>query len=217
MDFCYNQSVPTVSSIEPQKKKKDRFNIYVGGKFAFGLAAETLVKSGLKVGQEVSEKEIEKLVFENETSQLLEKALRFLSFRPRSEREVCDYLIKKSQTSFDGVIDKILERLGRLGYVNDVEFAKWWVEQRQTHKPRGARLIRSELYQKGVSREIIDKVLGEAEGYGGEVERAIKAANRKLSSYENLGPRERRQKIVQHLSRRGFGWEVIQEAISSLG
>jgi len=83
-----------VTAIEPQKKK-ERFNIFVDGKFAFGLDAETLVKSGLKVGQEISEKEIEKLVFENEVRKLMEKALHFLSFRPRSESEVSQYLRRR--------------------------------------------------------------------------------------------------------------------------
>ena len=87
--------MPFVTSIEPQKKKPDRFNIFVDGKFSFGLDAETLVKSGLKTGREISEKEIKKLVFENETNKLMEKALRFLSFRPRSESEVRRYLRRK--------------------------------------------------------------------------------------------------------------------------
>ena len=86
--------MPAITSVEPQKKK-ERFNIFVDGKFRFGLDAETLVKSGLKVGQEISEKEIEKLVLENEVRKLMDKALRFLSFRPRSESEVRQYLRKK--------------------------------------------------------------------------------------------------------------------------
>ena len=207
-----------VTAIEPQKKKPDRFNVFVDGKFAFGLDAETLVKSGLKVGQEVSEKEIEKLVFENETNKLVDKALRFLSFRPRSEREVRDRLRrklgKKSQPSLDKVIDNVLNRLKHLDYINDEEFAKWWVGQRQTHSPRGSRLIRSELFQKGIAQEIIDKVLPEDEE--GEVEQALKTAKKKLRSYQKLDPQEFKQKMGQYLARRGFGWEVVNETLARL-
>lgn len=205
----------------PQKKKPDRFNIFVDGKFAFGLDAETLVKSGLKVGQEISEEEIEKLVFENETNKLMEKALRFLSFRPRSEREIRDHLRKKiptshlpSHTSSDNIINDVLDRLKHLDYVDDLEFAHWWVEQRQTHKPRGARLIRSELYQKGIAKEIIDQVLPEDEE--GEVERALQTARKKFRSYRNLKPREFKQKMGQYLARRGFDWETIKETLNRL-
>ncbi len=211
--------MPEITSIEPQKKKEERFNIYIDGKFGFGLDAEALVKSGLKVGQEISEEEIEKLVFENETNKLMEKALRFLSFRPRSERELRDRLrtkiSKRLKVSADGIIDNVLDRLKHLDYVNDLEFTKWWIEQRQTHKPRGARLIRSELYQKGVAREIIDKVLGETEDHEGEVEQALAAARKKLRSY-NLKSWESKQKMGQYLARRGFDWETIKEALSRL-
>ena len=204
----------TITSIEPQKKKPDRFNIFVDGKFSFGLDAETLVKSGLKIGQELSEKEVEKLVFENETNKMVERALRFLSFRPRSEQEVKDHLKKKYQHSSDEIVARVLDRLRYLSYLNDLEFTKWWVEQRQTHSPRGARLIRSELFQKGIAQEIIDKVLPEDEE--GEVVQALKTAQKKLRSYQKLKPQEFKQKMGQYLARRGFGWEVIKETLPRL-
>jgi len=222
--------MPEVTAIEPQKKKPDRFNIFVDGEFRFGLDAETLVKSGLKIGQEISRKKIEKLVFENEIKKLMEKALRFLSFRPRSEREVRDHLRKKFPISIDSrncrlrtfkfqisvsqIVDNVLDRLKHLGYVDDLEFARWWIEQRQTHSPRGARLIRSELFQKGVAQEIIDKVLPEDEE--GEVEQALKTAQKKLRSYQKLDPREFKQKMGQYLARKGFDWEVVRETLNRL-
>ena len=209
-----------ITSIEPQKKKKDRFNVFVDGKFRFGLGAETLVKSELKVGQEVSKKELDLLQRCNEVNKLFEKALRFLSFRPRSEKEIRDHLQKKfrvskfeSQISVDQIFDDVLDRLRHLGYVNDLEFSQWWVEQRQTHSPRGLRLIKSELFQKGIAQEIIDKVLPEDKE--GEIERALKAATKKLRSYD-LESWESKQKMSQFLARRGFDWEVIKETLERL-
>lgn len=212
--------MPEITTIEPQKKKPDRFNIFVNGKFRFGLDAETVVKSGLKIGQEVSEKEVEKLIFENETNKLVEKALRFLSFRPRSEQEIRDYLKKKlpkraiDTTDAVDAVDTVTQRLQRLGYLNDLEFTKWWVEQRQTHRPRGARLIRSELFQKGIAQEIIDRVLPEDEE--SEVERALQTAKKKLRSYKKLKPQEFKQKMGQYLARKGFDWDTIKETLDRL-
>jgi len=111
------------------------------------------------------------------------------------------------------IIDIVLDRLKNLGYIDDEKFAKWWVDQRQTHSPRGARLIRSELYQKGIAQEIIDKILSDDEE--GEVERALKTAKKKLRSYD-LKSRESRQKMGQYLARRGFDWEVIKETLTRL-
>lgn len=157
---------------------------------------------------------------EKEIERLVEKALRFLSFRPRSERELHNHLRakipKRLKMSADGVIGNVLDRLKHLGYVNDLEFAKWWLEQRQTHKPRGLQLIRSELYQKGVAKEIVDEVLGGVESPEGEVELALQAAKKKSRSYQNLKPQEFKQKMGQYLARRGFDWEVIREAVDRL-
>ena len=209
--------MPEVTAVEPQKKRPERFNIFIDGRFGFGLDAGTLVKSGLKVGQEISEEDIEQLVLESETNKLMEKALRFLSFRPRSESETRQHLRRKlPKRAIDTVdtadtIDTVVNRLKHLGYVNDLEFTKWWVEQRQTHRPRGARLIRSELFQKGIAQEVIDEVLPEDEE--GEVERALKTARKKLRSYKNLKPREFKQKMGQYLARRGFDWEVIKQIL----
>lgn len=155
-------------------------------------------------------KEIEKLV---------EKALRFLSFRPRSEREVRDHLKRKlSKKTIDAVdtVDATVEKLKRLGYINDLEFTKWWVEQRQTHKPRGLQLIKSELYQKGIAKEIVDETLGGVESPEDEVELALQAAKKKLRSYQNLKTSEFKQKMGQYLARRGFDWDTIKEALVRL-
>jgi len=114
----------------------------------------------------------------------------------------------------NNIIDTVIDRLERLGYLNDLEFAKWWVEQRQTHSPRGARLIKSELFQKGMAQEVIEEVLSEDEE--GEVEQALKAAKKKLRSYQKLNHREFKQKMGQYLARRGFDWEVIKETLDHL-
>jgi regulatory protein len=212
--------MPSITAIEPQKKKPDRFNVFVDGKFRFGLDAETLVGSGLRVGQEISEKEIEKLVLENETNKLMEKALRFLSFRPRSERELYDYLRRKfSKRIIDTIdapdtIDTVIDRLKHLGYVDDLKFSQWWVEQRQTHRPRGRQLIKNELYQKGISQETINQVLPEDEE--SEVGRALQTAKKKLRSYKNLPTPEFKQKMSQYLSRRGFDWETTKEVVDQV-
>ena len=86
-----------ITRLKAQKNKK-RVNVYLDGQFAFGLDADNLLKAGLKVGQELTEKQVENLVFKNESQKLLDKACRFLSYRPRSEKEVRDYLKRKKGT-----------------------------------------------------------------------------------------------------------------------
>ena len=112
------------------------------------------------------------------------------------------------------IIDTVIDRLKHLGYVDDLKFSQWWVEQRQTHRPRGRQLIKSELYQKGIAQEIIDQVLPEDEE--SEVARALITAKKKLRSYKNLKPQDFKQKMGQYLSRRGFDWEVVGETLNRL-
>ena len=195
-----------ITKIKPQKNKK-RVNIYLDGKFAFGLDADNFLKAGLKVGQELTEKQVEDLIFKNEFQKLLDKAYRILSLRPRSEKEVKDYLAKKKATP--KVAQKIIAKLKKLNHLNDQEFARWWVEQRSTFRPRGKFGLVAELRQKGVAKEVIDRVIKKVD----EMSLARKAAQKKIRSYKRLNPREFREKMTAFLARRGFSWSVIKVTI----
>lgn len=208
-----------ITRIKSQKNQK-RVNIYLDGKFAFGLPAETLVKAGLEVGQELTEKQIEDLIFKNEFQKLLDKTLRLISFRPRSEKEIKNYL-KKNFPKRKTVVpslgrkfeEEILSKLKNLGYIDDEKFTQWWLEQRAAFRPRGKFALRAELGQKGISREIIQEVVEEID----EVSLAQKAAAKKMKAYKKLSPREFRRKMSAFLSRQGFSWEVIKTTIDQLG
>ena len=86
----------------------------------------------------------------------LNRTLRFLSFRPRSEKEIADFLKKKQVDSHNA--QKIIDKLKEHKFLNDEEFASWWMEQRTMIKPRAIRVIKMELKQKGISKEIIEKI-----------------------------------------------------------
>ena len=90
-----------------------------------------------------------------EYQRLIDSAFRYLSFRPRSEKEIADYLQKKNPD----IVDAVITRLRELGYVDDVKFAQWWIRVRQGRKPKGMQLIIYELLSKGVTRDVIEQVL----------------------------------------------------------
>src|SRR5207237_2338701 len=94
-----------------------------------------------------------------ELQRVYESAIRFLSYRPRSAREVEMRLRKKGYSA--ETIATVLERLRQRGYVDDLEFARFWVGNRMTFSPRGPRLLRSELRQKGVPQDVVDAVMQE--------------------------------------------------------
>jgi len=224
--------MPQITKISPQKRKK-RVNLFIDEKFAFGLDLETLAKYNLRVDQEISQKKIEEIIKKEEFLKTYDKALRFLSFRPRSEKEVKDYL-KKKKTG-EETQKMVLKKLKKTGFLDDKEFALWWLEQRMIFKPSGKRLLKYELRKKGVNEEIIDGVLedrvleeifekeGETQGViasqvypSFEFKMALKAAKKKFSFYQKLPHLEFRQKMTAFLARRGFSWEVMKEVIDEV-
>jgi len=202
--------VPTITSIKPQKNRK-RFNIYLDGKFAFALSAEALVKADLKIDQETTEKDVEILRYKDSRDKLYNKALKFLSYRPRSEREVRDYLEKKGGDT--KIVEEITGKLKKQNLVDDHAFTTWWIEQRSRFRPKGKHLLWLELLKKGIKKEIIeDSLFSEKE----ELDLAKKAARKKVKSYKNLEPLEFRQKMTAFLARRGFNWEVIKKVLEEI-
>lgn len=138
------------------------------------------------------------------------RAVHFLKFRPRSEKEVRDKLLQNKAP--EDVIIRIVERLKQQKFLDDTEFAKWWIRQRTEFRPKSERIIRLELLQKGVSKEVVDALLREDE----EVEVDDVAQARKLiESRErrlvHLEPKERKKKLIEFLARRGFDWDTIKE------
>ena len=224
--------MPRITKISPQKRKQ-RVNIFLDEKFAFGLDLETFSKYNLKINQEISQEKIEEILKEEEFLKVYDKTLRFLSFRPRSKKEIKDYFYKKNVG--DETQKMIIKKLERLKFLDDKQFALWWVEQRITFRPSGKRFLEYELRKKGINKEIIDEVLKDEilkgffqkeeetqEAIVGRVdtsfefEMALKAAQKKLHTYQKLSSFEFRKKMTAFLARRGFPWAVIKEVIDKI-
>lgn len=209
--------MPQITDIKPQKSSKggeQRFNIYVDGKFAFALPAIALAKAGLKIDQEISLERIEKLAKENEFLKVFDRALNFFSYRPRSEKEFQDWFTRKQVGQETQKL--VVEKLQSLGYLNDEEFAKWWIEQRSTFRPAGERLLRMELLKKGLSKDLIAQLLKDSVSKDSEIEMAKRIVQKKLKSIKNLPDLELKQKLYGFLSRRGFDWGIIEKVVDEI-
>jgi regulatory protein len=206
-----------ITRISPQTKDPLRENIYLDGKFGFGIAAESRFDHRLKIGQNLSESEIHDLVFQDQAGKLFTSAQMFLSYRPRSEKEVRQNLKRKLDRGEwvepDGILDEVTRRLKKLKLVDDGEFTRWWIEQRQKFKPRGERLLRAELHGKGIPREVIDQALYAYQAPKLEIDRvAAKVAPR----YAKLSKIEFRNKLGSYLARRGYSWDEISSVVDRL-
>lgn len=194
-----------------QERDKERVNVHLDGEFAFGLALNEAIH--LKVGQLLSDADIEALQAEDAYHKAYYRVLDLLSRRPYSTGEVQRYLHQKQVAPLHS--ERVIERLTEVGLLDDLAFARFWIENRETFQPRSAIAIRYELRQKGVDGVTIDQALDE--GDFDEDETAYRAGVKVLSrlrKYEDK--REFTQKLAGVLGRRGFQWEVIRRVAERL-
>jgi regulatory protein len=202
--FCMDME-REITALRFQKRNKDRVNVYLDGRFAFGLAA--VEAAHLHVGETLTDDEIVELKMKDAIERAHERALNYLSYRPRSEAEVRRNLREKDVES--AVIDAAIGRLTRAGLLDDREFAKYWVDNRARFNPRGLRGLRQELRQKGVSRNVIDDALA-AFDVDAAARKVAEAGARRLSQE---APPDFRRKLQAYMARRGFSYAVIKPLV----
>jgi regulatory protein len=200
--------VQMVTDLKPQKRRKDRISVFLDGEFAFGL--EGITAARLHIGQALTDQEIASLKEADSAEWAKQIAYRYLSYRPRSSAEVRRHLHKKDVD--DGVIEQVIDRLFELKLLDDLAFAQYWVEQRETFKPRSRRALRYELYQKGLSRQVIDRAVEEVD----EMAAARRAGAQKALLWDHLTEDEFDVKMRGFLGRRGFDYAIISEVSHEL-
>jgi regulatory protein len=195
----------TITALKAQKRNPQRVNVYLDGRYAFGLAA--IEAARLRRGQVLSDEDIERLKERDSFEKAHDRALRFLSYRPRSEAEVRRYLQDKAVSPV--IEEEVIERLTRAKLLDDLAFARYWVENRESFNPRGLRMLRYELRQKGLSEETIAQALTDLD----EQESAYRIALRRGRRLAHLDQLSFRQKLGAYLLRRGFPYEVVNLAV----
>ena len=143
------------------------------------------------------------------------KALEFLSYRTRSEKEVRDKL--KTKQAEPGIIEKVISKLKEKRFINDEEFARQWIENRERFKPRSLRLIKLELRQKGIKGEILEKVIQDLDfNSESELEQAKRLVEKRIDKVRDLPKQEIYQKLGRFLASKGFNWDTIKKAIDEV-
>ena len=183
--------------------------VYLDGRLAFSLEAEVAVEQGLKVGRELAADQIKALTIADSLQRCQLAAEHYLSYRPRSEFELRERLRRRG---FDGdSVAMVLSRLRERGLVDDMGFAQFWKDNRESFSPRSQWLTRVELRRKGVAEEIIDqvvKVINDDSAYRAAISKARRLP---LSDYAGF-----RHRLGGYLKRRGFNYGVINHTVERL-
>ena len=197
--------MPTITKISKKIKKEGRFNIFLNGKFSFGVSEEVLLNEKLKVGLEIDAAKLEYLKSIIEKDKTMEKVLNFLAYRPRSVFEIKQYLQRKNIEPV--YIDEIITKLKRLGYLNDTSFARWYIEQRRSGSKRwGKKKIFMSLKNLGIENEVIEQELKASNFEISEVENARSEARKYVKKIHEKDLYKAKKKLSDALSRRGYSW-----------
>jgi regulatory protein len=196
-------AMATITKLKVQKRDKDRVGVYLDGEYAFSVSV--IAAANLRREQVLSAEEVADLRREGDAHLAYQRAVRYLGYRPRSSAETKSYLAGKGYCGH--IVDEVVSRLERQGYLDDLAFARFWVQNREEFRPRGRRALQYELRQKGVSQHDIDAVLADYE----ESEAAWNAVSKRLDRWASLDESTFKQRVMGHLDRRGFPYEICLE------
>ena len=194
-----------VTALKLQARNKTRVNVFLDGEFAFGLAK--ILALPLRLGQELDEAQIERLKTADAEEEAHQRAMRLLARRPRSEAEVRQRLQKAGVA--EAVIAVVLERLRNAKLLDDEAFAKFWVENRTTFRPRSKRALQVELKRKGIATPALEEALVDTNDAEAAYALALKRAQR-LAALPAL---DFRRKLSDFLARRGFNYETVEPIV----
>lgn len=208
-----------ITAISPQIKNRNRVNVSVDGKYNFSLDIYQLVDLNIKIGREYDEIELAKLTQESQFGKVYSRALEYCLMRPRSAREVRDYLYRKTRPTRSKTGDlipgvsadittRVFDRLLDKKYIDDIKFAKYWVENRSVTKGISVRKLQNELRLKGIEDTIISQILSESER--NDCEELKKIIIKKRSRYLDDN------KLIAYLSRLGFNYDDIKTEIGGI-
>ncbi|RKD21601.1 regulatory protein [Caminicella sporogenes DSM 14501] len=201
-----------ITKIEIQKKNKDRVSIYINGQYGFGIHKEIFFKYDFEEGKILDKKFIEEIIKEEEQKRANSYALKLLSYRLRSEKEIKD---KMNLKGYDAeVIDKTVKYLKEYNYINDFEFTNEFV--REKLNKFGKKRIKLELINKGINEDIIDSVLNKEIDDDLEYEKALELAKKKLKVYGQDDKNGVYRKLGLYLQRKGYNYRIITKILKEI-
>lgn len=201
-----------ITRIESQKRNINRVNIYIDNKFAFGLTDEIRYKYDLHTNKEIDEEFIEDILKAEEQRKVINNALNLISYRQRSIKEIRQNLTMKGYE--DIYIEKAIEYCKGQNYLNDEDFADSFIKDKQNLNKYGSKRIKYELINKGVSKNVIEKVLQiDPED---EYCTALELAKKRINSYNGQDRNSIYRKLGGFLQRKGYPFDIVKKVLDEV-
>ena len=197
-----------ITRLAAQKKNPKRINVYLDGNFAFGLFRDTA--AWLEIGLVLSDEKIKELLEKDLQAEVYQKALDYISFKPRTIRETRSKLRQQGYEDF--LVDNTIKVLTENGLLDDKWYAEQWVEERQRLKPRSRHALFFELRKRGIPDDLIQSAVEDVDDF----QSAYEVAESRLFRYEELPKFEFRNKLGSYLAGKGYSYDVISEVTRKL-
>lgn len=200
-----------ITSVEKSKKNKDRYSVYIDDSYAFSISEEDYISLGLYEKKSMSDEEIEYIKETVNYRAAKSDGIRYLSIKLRTAKEV---VLKLSGLGYDtSTVEKAVDELIALGYINNKLYVQKYVFDRSKLKPTSKRLLKLELLNRGLDEEDIDQVLD-----SWDVDETVIAeglVKKKFGKYDMTDEKNIR-KIYMFLGHRGYSGEIINEIITKI-
>lgn len=197
----------TITGLKIQSRDKKKVNVYLDGAYFCALSLETVLKHSLKPNTIIDEKVLEKIQLESEKNIAYEKALKLVSVRYKSQKEVKDYLAQKGYAP--ATIYYCIKKLGEYDFINDEKFTESFVSHHL--KKDGVIKIKQQLFAKGISEEIIDKVLSTVDS---QQEQILHFKEKYMKNKEET--KENYIKLYRYLIGKGFKPDEILKVLKEV-
>jgi len=198
-----------ITDIKGQRHRKNRFSIYIDGKYRFSLDYDTLARSNLHVNDEIGNADIERLELKDEYARARDYTYSLLSYRDRSEYEVRRRLLEKAFSR--AVIEEVVDHFKKDGTIDDRRFALVWLDTAIQNRPLGRLRAEHELRAKRIDEGIINEVCEKRLGMDEEAKIARRAYKKRMSVLKDYPPDVVRQRLWRYLKNRGFHFDIIHE------
>ncbi len=210
------QELPlTITSVSPQKKRKDRFSIFNNSRFLIGVSAQTLTDFNLSSGVQLTSDLFQKISEAEEYQAAKERCYLLLSGRDHSSFELKQKIIKKG---FEAEIaEKVTDEFSEKGLLNDRSFAVKFACDKAELNKWGPGKIRSALFEKGIDRQIVEEVIQNLSQSLEQSQICVDLALKRRKHFlREAEPQKRKQKIYRYLFGKGYDPEQINKALPQI-
>ncbi|MCY3740642.1 MAG: RecX family transcriptional regulator [Candidatus Poribacteria bacterium] len=221
-----------ITDIQASPELPSHQQLFLNGAPFLVIHAALIEKFGLRIGLEIDPEAIEKIIAADEVMRAKNHALRLLreakdnttadeqeTPRPTLKPKIYTKSEMKRHLEREGfsatAIETSITELIRSGHIRDRKYAENWIARRQKSNPRGKTLLKHELVDKGIDKEIAEQVIATVE-VEDETKVALEIAQKRAKQYKRLPTHVAKRRLHGFLARRGFGSDIVRQVLEEI-